>query len=127
MRFFTWGFYIFQQDGAPSHWKLTVRAYLNENLPERWIGCGGEEDNSLLKWPPGSPDLSPCDFFLWGYVKGLVYVPPLPANVEELKQRITAASETYKILPLWFRVDLGVMAMQEYSTLNRAPKLEPHH
>ena len=23
---------IFQQDGAPPHWKLTVRAYLNENL-----------------------------------------------------------------------------------------------
>ena len=86
--------FIFQQDGAPPHWKLTVRAYLNENLPERWIGRGGEEDNLLLKWPPRSPDLTPCDFFLWGYVKGLVYVPPLPANVEELKKRITATLET---------------------------------
>ena len=37
-----------------------------------------------------SPDLSPCDFFLWGYVKVL----PLPANIEEMKQRITAALET---------------------------------
>ena len=33
----------------------------------------------LLKWPPRSPDLTPCDFFLWVYVKGLVYVYPLPA------------------------------------------------
>ena len=43
---------------------------------------------------PRSPDLSLCDFFLWGYVKGLVFVPPLPANTEEMKQRITAALET---------------------------------
>ena len=43
---------------------------------------------------PRSPDLSPCDFFLRGYVKELVFVPPLPANIEEMKQRITAALET---------------------------------
>ncbi|PNF41322.1 hypothetical protein B7P43_G17534 [Cryptotermes secundus] len=22
-----------------------------------------------MKWPPRSPQLTPCDFFLWGYVK----------------------------------------------------------
>ena len=33
-------------------------------------------------------------FFFWDYVKGLVLVPPLPANIEEMKQRITAALET---------------------------------
>ena len=27
----------------------------------------------------------PCDFFLWGYVKDQVYVPPLPASIPELK------------------------------------------
>ena len=43
---------------------------------------------------PRSPHLSPCDFFLWGYVKGLVFVLPLPASIEEIKQRITAALET---------------------------------
>ena len=48
----------------------------------------------MVKWPAQSPDLSPCDFFLWGYVKELVFVPPLPANIEEMKQRITAALET---------------------------------
>ena len=30
-----------------------------------------------------------CDFVHLGYLIGLVYVPPLPANLEELKQRIT--------------------------------------
>ena len=41
-----------------------------------------------------SPDLSPSDFFLWSYVKGLVFVLSLPANIKEMKQRITAALET---------------------------------
>ena len=41
-----------------------------------------------------STDLSPCDFFLWGYAKGLVFVLPLPANMEEMNDRITAALET---------------------------------
>ena len=48
----------------------------------------------MVKWPPRSSNLSLCDFFLWGCVKVLVFVPPLPANIEEMKQRITAALET---------------------------------
>ena len=32
-------------------------------------------------------------FFLWGYVKGLVYITPLPTIPEELKQRITKVLE----------------------------------
>ena len=84
----------FQQDGAPPHWKLSEQAYLNENLPERWIGRAGNGDRVLLKWPPRSPDLTPCDFFLLGYEKGLVYVSSLLTNVVKLKQRISSALET---------------------------------
>jgi hypothetical protein len=36
----------------------------------------------------------PCDFFLWGYVKEQVFVPPLPLDIDEMKLRITAAVET---------------------------------
>jgi hypothetical protein len=43
----------------------------------------------LLAWPPRSPDATPCNFFLWGYVKDQVSVPPLPASIQELKVRIT--------------------------------------
>jgi len=71
-----------------------VWAYLNDNLPSRWIGRAVGEDNVMLKWPPRSPDLTSCDFFLWRYVKSLVYAPPLAANVNELKQRTTIALET---------------------------------
>ncbi|KAG8336075.1 hypothetical protein J6590_053298 [Homalodisca vitripennis] len=34
---------------------------------------------------------TPCDFFLWGYVKEKVFVPPLTHDIEELKNRITVA------------------------------------
>jgi hypothetical protein len=39
-------YYIFQQDGSPAHCK-DVRGYLNRNLPQRWIGRTGKEDNVL--------------------------------------------------------------------------------
>ena len=35
--------------------------------------------------------MTTCEFFLWGYVKERVYVPPLTADLDELKHRITAA------------------------------------
>ena len=57
--------------------------YLNENLLERCIGRGGDEDKFLMKTLPPSPDLSPCDLFLWRYVTGLVYVPTLPTSIDE--------------------------------------------
>jgi hypothetical protein len=40
-----------------------------------------------MPWPPRSPDLSSCDFFLWGYVKGRVYTHQ-PRNLNELKDAI---------------------------------------
>jgi hypothetical protein len=46
-----------------------------------------------MKWLPRSPDLTPCDFFLWGYVKEHVFVPALPLDIDELKLRTTAAIE----------------------------------
>ena len=55
--------FVYQQDGAPPHWKLTVQAYLHYHLPRRWIGRAGGEDNVMLKWPPRLPDLTPAIFF----------------------------------------------------------------
>ena len=40
-----------------------------------------------LDWPPRSPDLTPPDFFLWGYLMSKVYVNK-PRTVEELKDNI---------------------------------------
>ena len=54
-----------------------------------------ENDNCvLLHWSPRSPDLTPCDFFLWGYIKSMAYVPLLPTSMHDLKTRITEALKT---------------------------------
>jgi hypothetical protein len=31
----------FMHDGAPAHFNLVARRYLNRKLPGRWIGTGG--------------------------------------------------------------------------------------
>jgi len=62
-----------------------------KQMSQRWIGRTGPKDLSLHSWPPRSPDKTTCDFFLWGYVKERVYVPPLPADLDELTNRIMAA------------------------------------
>jgi len=38
--------------------------------------------------------VTPCDDFLWGYVKDKVFVPSQPVSIPDLKNRITAAVET---------------------------------
>lgn len=77
---------IFMQDGAPPHWGLPVREWLNKKMPNRWMGRGSPN----MPWPPRSPDLTPCDFFLWGFVKSKVY-HTRPTSMQDLKDRIIQA------------------------------------
>jgi hypothetical protein len=93
---------IFQKDRAPPYWHQDYQRFLNESLPQQWIGCIRKEDLALQLWPLGSPDPTPCDFFLWGFVKEAVYVPSLPTTLDDLKNCITTAvnSVTHDIL-LW--------------------------
>ena len=58
------GEFVFQQDGAPPHRALEVRAFLNERLPGRWVGRAADRDDALLMWPSRSPDLTHMDFFM---------------------------------------------------------------
>lgn len=73
---------IFQQDGAPPHFHRQVRASLDRQFPGRWIGRRG-----VIEWPARSPDMTPMDFFLWGYIKERVY-ETRPVNLADLQQRI---------------------------------------
>uniref|UniRef100_A0A915D2H9 Methyltransferase-like protein 9 n=1 Tax=Ditylenchus dipsaci TaxID=166011 RepID=A0A915D2H9_9BILA len=45
-----------------------------------------------LPWPPYSPDLTPCDFFLWEWIKSRVYRSPVE-DLNELIRRIERAFE----------------------------------
>ena len=65
----------------------------------------------LLACPPLSPDATPCDFFLWGYVKDQVYVPLLHTRILELKVQIRTAIETITadmLQTVWNEVDYRV-------------------
>eukprot|EP00102_Acyrthosiphon_pisum_P023333 XP_016660543.1 PREDICTED: uncharacterized protein LOC107883949 [Acyrthosiphon pisum] len=51
---------VFQQDGAPAHYTITVRDYLNQEHPgNKWIGRRGP-----IKRSPRSPDLTSIGFFV---------------------------------------------------------------
>jgi len=76
---------IFQQDGHPAHTSHLAVYTLNHLFPGRWIGSRGPRP-----WPPRSPDLSPVDFFLWGYIKNCLKVNP-PQTRPEMVAAIRAA------------------------------------
>lgn len=75
----------FQQDGAPPHFARQVRDSLNYIFGDRWIGRGGP-----VNWPARSPDLTPLDFFLWGFIKQKV-MATAPTTPENMKNRIRQA------------------------------------
>ncbi|GFX90872.1 uncharacterized protein TNCV_3167031 [Trichonephila clavipes] len=58
----------FQQDGATCHTARATIDLLKDTLGDRLISRFGP-----VNWPPRSFDLTPLDYFLWGYVKSLVY------------------------------------------------------
>jgi hypothetical protein len=55
----------FQQDSATAHTANATMVVIREVFEDRIISGG--------LWPPRSPDLSFCDFYLWGNLKGKVY------------------------------------------------------
>ncbi|GFV22955.1 uncharacterized protein TNCV_2624081 [Trichonephila clavipes] len=72
----------FQQDGVTCH---TARAAIDllkdtfgDHLISRFVP---------VNWPPRSCDLTPLDYFLWGYVKSLVYADK-PQTLDHLEDNI---------------------------------------
>ena len=69
------------------------------------IGRGGK-----IARPPRSPDITPLDFSLWGYVKDKVFAPSLPASLGEVRTRITEAFATidlHMIHRVWDEIAYG--------------------
>ena len=58
----------FQQDGATCHTSGETIDLFRGKFPDQMISRKGD-----YNWPPRSCDLTPLDFFLWGYVKDKVY------------------------------------------------------
>lgn len=76
----------FMKDGAPLHYANPVKRFLLRTFgKDRKVtvisgGC-------KIEWPPRSPDLTPVDFWVWGYLKSLVYRSN-PSTLAELKESI---------------------------------------
>lgn len=75
----------FQHDGAPVHFTQPIVEFLNQQYPNQWIGRGGP-----ILWPPRSPDKTKLDYFLWGFIKNVVYLTPATTR-EDMCQRIRNA------------------------------------
>ncbi|GBO45404.1 hypothetical protein AVEN_164627-1, partial [Araneus ventricosus] len=73
---------------------LSVRSYLNDKLPHRWIGRRADDDLFLNQWPPKQPSFNSLRFF-WCYIKDEeVFSLPLSANNDELNPLITEVIQT---------------------------------
>ena len=72
----------FQQDGATAHTARASMTVVRQMFLQHVVSRFGD-----APWPPRSPDLSACDFFLWGYLKSKVYVRK-PCTVDDLKVSI---------------------------------------
>ncbi|GFU76534.1 putative transposable element [Trichonephila clavipes] len=72
----------FQQDGATCHTARATIDLLKDTFGDRLILRFGS-----MNWPPRSCDLTPLDYFLWGYVKSLVYADK-PQTLDHLEDNI---------------------------------------
>ena len=79
---------IFMQDGAAPHISGGVKEFLLQHFGN---------DRIISRhfphfWPPRSPDLNPCDYWLWGHMQAIVYHQNPPGTKEELICRIREAA-----------------------------------
>ncbi|GFX66185.1 hypothetical protein TNCV_738461 [Trichonephila clavipes] len=72
----------FQQDGATCHTARATIDLLKDTFGDRLISRFGP-----VNWPPRSCDLTPLDYFLWGYVKSVVYADK-PQTLDHLEDNI---------------------------------------
>ncbi|GFT01131.1 transposable element Tcb2 transposase [Trichonephila clavipes] len=72
----------FQLDGATCHTARATIDLLKDTFGDRLISRFGP-----VNWPPRSCDLTPLDYFLWGYVKSLVYADK-PQTLDHLEDNI---------------------------------------
>ncbi|GFT42749.1 DUF4817 domain-containing protein [Trichonephila clavipes] len=72
----------FQQDGATCHTARATIDLLKDTFGDRLISRFGP-----VNWPPRSCDLTPLDYFLWSYVKSLVYTDK-PQTLDHLEDNI---------------------------------------
>lgn len=79
------GSQIFLQDSSPAHTSTATREYLSTKLGSQQISKQGPPNCPVM-----SPDLTPLDFFLFGYMKYKVNAKQI-RSLQHLKTRMTRA------------------------------------
>ena len=82
---------VWMQDGAPLRVGSSVKSLLSQQF-----GAVVTSHHLPFPWPPKSPDLTPMDFWLWGYMKSKVY-EFYPQSVSHLKDAVRAAIQEIPI------------------------------
>ena len=72
----------FQEDGATAHTANESMTIVRNMFPGHLISRFGD-----VPWPLRSPDVSTCEFFLWGYLKSRFYTHK-PHMLNDLKEAI---------------------------------------
>ena len=84
---------IFMQDGAPAHTSRLTLVWQETTFRDRLIS-----NKSDFMWPPCSPDLNPCEFFLRGYMKEVHRAQPgSTAEVKQLIQELLASIDEERL------------------------------
>ena len=73
----------FSKKGSPPHTARETRHFLKQHFEGRFISL-----YDVVEWQPYSPDLTPPDFFLWGYLKDRIFGNPRPCTLDQLKENI---------------------------------------
>ncbi|CAH2088888.1 unnamed protein product [Euphydryas editha] len=101
----------FQQDGATYHKSNDSIATVREIFGQKLISRRGD-----INWPLRSPDLTPMDFFLWGYLKSKVFTSHT-ASIEDLKENIR--NEMQNISPNTLREVIGYFRSRLHECQNK--------
>ncbi|GFS71142.1 transposable element Tc3 transposase [Trichonephila clavipes] len=92
--------------GATCHTARVTIDLLKDTFGDRLISRFGP-----VNWPPRSCDLTPLDYFQWGYVKSFFYAdkPQTPDHLEDNIRRVIAdiwPQMLEKVIENWtFRLD----------------------
>ena len=76
--------WLLHHDNAPAHNALSIRQFLAEN------------NSAVLEQPPYSPDLAPCDFFLFPKLKGVIK----GTRFQDSKAITTAVTKELRAIPM---------------------------
>jgi hypothetical protein len=123
---FFWDRFTSCYERTCSPWNSLVTKHLGEILI---LGGKNTKKSRCIPWPPRSPNLTLMDFSFWGFVEDNVYIPPMPVDLQELRDRIVNATVLLHVTflgKLWveleYRLDVCRISRVQYWTLVKGVK-----